>query len=115
MSGEVEAVTGPGGGRGRTTITARALHRLATGVAGETARVPAREVSMDLSDAGGALRAAVVVPVALAEGDSIPLAERADGLRRAVIGRMDELAGRRVVAVDVRFAGVHTIREGRAR
>lgn len=115
MSGDGVAATSSGGSRGRTTITARALHRLATGVAGEAAGVTAREVSVDLADDGGALRTAVVVPVALTAGDPSSLAERAERLRRTVIQQMADLAGRRVVAVDVRFAGVRRIEERRTR
>lgn len=91
---------------GRTTISARALRRLAVGIAGDAGHVSARDVSLDLADARGALRAVISVPMALRPGESDTLPERADAVRRAVTDGMRELAGRELSAVDVRFAGV---------
>jgi len=106
MTPEDVAVPPAGGARGRTTITARALRRLAVGIAGEAGHVPAREVSLHLSDAHGALRAQVQVPVALRRGEHATIAERAEAVRRAVADGMRELAGRELAAVDIRFDGV---------
>lgn len=106
---------GPGTTPGRTTITARALDRLATGIASDAARVPARDVSLTLADERGALRATVTVPVSIRLGDTATLTQRADEVRRAVIDGMHDLTGRKVASVDVRYSGVRRDNERRVR
>lgn len=98
---------------GRTTISARALEHLATGLARDSARVRRRDVTVSLADERGRLRVSVTVPVALTADAGRSLVERGEELRRDVIEGMQELAGRAVIAVDVRYAGARRIRERR--
>ncbi|MBW8761811.1 MAG: hypothetical protein JF592_04385 [Microbacterium sp.] len=98
---------------GRTTVSARALQHLATGLARDAARVPRRDVAVALSDERGQLRVSVTVPVALADDGGRSLVASAEGLRSTVIGGMRELAGRAVGTVDVRYSGVRKISERR--
>lgn len=92
--------------RGLTVLTPRALERLATALSRDAANVPLRSVRVALSDADGALRAGVTVPVALPGTPAGTFAERGAAVRDAVISGMRDLADRHVAAVDVRFAGV---------
>ena len=89
---------------GRTTITARALQRLATGVVSDAAEVGADRVRVDLGDQHGVLRISITVPVLL--GRSGDLVQRGAGIRDRVVESLGEYAGRRVGVVDVRFSGV---------
>lgn len=100
---------------GKTTITARALQRVAVGIVRDTARVSARDVGMELSDRRGALRISVTVPVAEAADHGRNLVDRGEELRQGLIEGMRELAGREVGTVDVRYAGVHRSAERRVR
>jgi len=90
--------------RGRTVVSSTALHRLAARLVADTAGVRPAQVTVRLSDDRGALRATVSVPVSLAA--AAPLSQQGERLRDALIRGMDRLAGRRVAAVDVRYAGV---------
>jgi hypothetical protein len=101
--------------RGTTTFTSRALQRLASGIASDTARVSVRDVSVNLADERGALRVSVTVPVAITGASGATIVERGEELRRGVIDGMKELAGRSVGMVDVRYAGVRRITEKRVR
>lgn len=92
--------------RGRTTVSARALQHLATAVAKDAARVPARDVSVSLSDDEGALRVTVVAPVELTT-PALTIPEQSERLRDGLIDGLRSLAGRSVGSVDVRFSGVH--------
>lgn len=107
--------TAHGGVAGTTTITGRALQRLAVGIARDTAQVPVRDVSVTLADERGALRISVTIPVALAAGRGTTIAEDGDEMRRRLIDRMDELAGRTVGSVDVRYSGVRRMTKRRVR
>ena len=107
MTPEGEVVVRSDGTPGRTTITARALNRLAVGIARDASEADARDVTLDLTDDGGALRASVTVPVVDPAG-SASLSERAAHVREELVGRMRELSGRTVGAVDVRYSGVRT-------
>jgi hypothetical protein len=103
---------------GTTRITARALERLAVGLARDAAHVPSRDVSVRLSDARGGLAVAVTVPVVLGgagprTGQSIE--DRGTRLRRQVIDGMRDLAGRTVNTVDIRYSGVRRTKQGRTR
>ncbi|WP_424936890.1 MULTISPECIES: hypothetical protein [Bacteria] len=91
---------------GRTVVTSAALHRLAARLVADTAGVRPAQVSVRLSDDRGALRATVSLPVVLTARASTPLSRQGEGIRDALIGGMDRLAGRRVAVVDVRYAGV---------
>lgn len=99
--------------RGRTTVSARALQHLATGLARDAARVPRRDVAVSLADERGRLRVSVTVPVALSAGDGRTLIDSGEELRRGVIEGMRDLAGRTVGVVDVRFSSVRRISERR--
>lgn len=112
MTESGQPVAGAPTPRGRTTISERALRRLAVGIAGDAGRVSARDVRVDLADAQGSLRAAVAVPVALGD-EATTIDERSDTLRRAMVDRMLDLAGRRVSIVDVTFTGVRRIERRR--
>lgn len=98
---------------GRTTVSARALQHLATGLARDAARVARRDVAVVLADEQGRLRASVTVPVRLAAGNPRTLVDSGNELRRGVIEGMQELAGRAVSTVDVRYSGVRRISERR--
>ncbi|KJQ55118.1 hypothetical protein [Microbacterium sp. SA39] len=100
---------------GTTTFTGRALQRLATGIAGDAARVSARDVSARLSDERGALRVSLTVPVALSAERGGTIVDDGDALRRTVIERMRELCGRTVAVVDIRYSGVRRLAERRVR
>ena len=90
---------------GRTTIESRALRHLAVGLAHEKARVDARDVSVVLSDAGGALVISVVLPVVVSQ-PAVTIPEQSERLRRGLIDGFRTLANRTVRAVDVRFSGL---------
>ncbi|MFK3676477.1 hypothetical protein ACI2IP_02015 [Microbacterium sp. NPDC090218] len=98
---------------GTTTITGRALQRLAVGIARDAARVSSRDVGVQLSDRRGALRISVTVPVA--EGRGGNLVDSGEDLRQALIEGMRELAGREVGTVDIRYSGVRKSTEKRVR
>lgn len=98
---------------GTTTITARALQRLAVGIVRDAARVSAGDVGVQLSDRRGALRISVTVPVAERRG--MNLVDSGDELRRRLIEGMRELAGRDVGTVDIRYSGVRKSSEKRVR
>lgn len=113
MTPEEEIVVRPQGVPGRTTITPRALNRLAVGIVRDASQVGTNEVSLDLTDVAGALRASVTVPVALDHDDVTPLGERASNARNEIVARMQELSGRTLTAVDVRYSGVRAAQEKR--
>lgn len=104
---------------GATRITARALERLAVGLARDAAHVPSRDVAVRLSDARGGLAVAVTLPVALGgrAGSRITqsIEDRGTRLRQHLIDGMYDLAGRTVNTVDIRYRGVHRTKQGRAR
>lgn len=100
---------------GSTTFSARALQRLAVGIVRDAAGVTVRDVGVQLSDQGGALRISVTVPVARGGGQASNLVEQGDALRRTLIDGMRDLAGRDVKTVDIRYAGVRRSREKRVR
>lgn len=104
---------------GATRITARALERLAVGLARDAAHVSSRDVSVQLSDARGGLAVAVTVPVALGGGagprTTQSIEDRGTRLRRHVIDGMHDLAGRTVNTVDVRYRGVRRTKQRRTR
>lgn len=100
---------------GTTTFTARALQRLAVGIAHDVARVSVRDVGVQLSDDHGALRIAVTVPVAIASQSGKNLVTGGEDLRTGLIEGMRDKAGREVGTVDVRYSGVRRRTEGRVR
>lgn len=97
---------------GRTTVSARALQRLTAGVAKDAARVGSGDVTVSLSDDAGALRVAVSVPVVVSSpASTIP--EQSSRVRTGIIAGLEDLAGRRVSAVDIRFTGIQQPAERR--
>lgn len=100
---------------GTTTIALRALEHLAACLVREAARVPRRDVSVRLADAGGGLKILVGIPVTVSASSAESIVERTDDLRRHVVSGMRELAGREVRVVDVRWSGVRRIDERRVR
>lgn len=103
----------PGGAPGRTTVSARALEHLAVGLARDLARVPRRDVSVALADDQGSLRVSVTVPVALQGSRRESVVDSGAALRHGLISGMQELAGRTVGTVDIRYSGVRKIAETR--
>lgn len=117
-----EGVLGDGAGaaptdevvrRGRTTVTVRALQHLAAALATDASQVPARDIAVRLSDDAADLRVSVVTPI-LITTPSRSVDEQSGRLRAGIISGLDDLAGRRVSAVDVRFTGVKHSAERRA-
>ena len=99
--------------RGRTTITARALTRVATGLAADAAGVTATSADVSLADREGTLAARVTVPATI--GDGRVLAEQGERIQNAFVSRMREVAGRHVAHVDIRFSGTRITRRKRVR
>ncbi|OZB80869.1 hypothetical protein [Microbacterium sp. 13-71-7] len=95
---------------GRTTVTARALHRLGVGIVASASGADPREVALRWDDANGGLHATVTLPLPLplrpgiAAGRTIE--EQGADLRASLVTGMAERAGRSVSRVDLRFAGV---------
>lgn len=100
---------------GTTTLSAKALQHIATGIARDAARVPVDDVSVALADERGRLRVSVTVPLALTPGRDVSVRKDGEELRRRLIEGMRDLSGRAVDAVDIRYAGVRTVTERRVR
>jgi hypothetical protein len=101
--------------RGRTTLTAQALRRLATGLVADASGASAREVAVRWEDARGGLHAAVTLPFVQGHAPERTLAEQGAELRAALTGGMADLAGRRVEGVDLRYSGVRRVERRRVR
>jgi len=91
---------------GRTSIRSRALQRIATAAAAESADVPPQAVQARLGDAGGRLTVSIATPVSLGAGTSGTIVERAAAIADAVSSCLDSLAGRSVERVHVRVSGL---------
>jgi len=91
---------------GRTTVTARALHRLGVGIVAGASGADPREVALRWDDTNGGLHATVTLPLrpGIAAGRTIE--EQGADLRASLVTGMAERAGRSVSRVDLRFAGV---------
>ena len=100
---------------GTTTFSARALQRLAVGIAHDAARVAVGDVGVQLSDRRGALRISVTVPVAETAGQGANLVDRGEEVRQRLVDGMRELAGREVGSVDIRYTGIRRSIEKRVR
>ncbi|WP_226531988.1 hypothetical protein [Microbacterium paraoxydans] len=98
---------------GTTTITARALQRLAVGIVHDAARVSTGDVGVQLSDRRGAVRIAVTVPVT--PGQARNVIDSGEELRRDLIEKMRMLAAREVSTVDIQYSGVRRSTEKRVR
>lgn len=101
--------------RGRTTLTARALHRLAVGIVTSASGADPREVTLRWDDADGGLHATVTLPLRVENAAGRTLQEQGASVRTSLVTGMAERAGRRVDAVDLRFAGIHREDERRVR
>lgn len=103
---ESEVFSGHEPAVGRTTVAVRALQKIAQIVTAESAQVPAREVRVNMADAGGHLAISVALPLALSDQAGPTIAQRGDAVRSRVRTQMRELASREVSRVDVEFIGV---------
>jgi len=92
--------------RGRTTLTARALHRLAVGIVASASGADPREVALRWDDADGGLHATVTLPLRMGTAAGQTLQEQGASVRTSLVTGMAERAGRRVDGVDLRFTGV---------
>ncbi|WP_251448051.1 hypothetical protein [Microbacterium sp. USTB-Y] len=101
--------------RGRTILTARALHRLGVGIVADASGADPREIALRWTDANGGLHAAVTLPLAVRDERGRTLEERGAELRSSLVGGMRERAGRRVNGVDLRFSGVRREKTRRVR
>ncbi|WP_156761144.1 hypothetical protein [Microbacterium karelineae] len=104
MTGVVQSVEGV---PGRTTVSARALGRLATAIVADAARVPAPRVDVSLRDEAGLLAADITLPAFVGDPAGGSLMDRGAALRASVTTGMAALAARQVDPVAVRYAGVH--------
>ncbi|QAY60476.1 hypothetical protein ET475_11090 [Microbacterium protaetiae] len=100
---------------GRTTISARALEHLVTGMVRDAASARVRDIEVSLADAAGALRVSVTVPLLVGARPATPIFEQGALVRNHVIAGMKTLSGRAVGAVDVRYAGVRMMPARRVR
>lgn len=98
---------------GRTTISSRALHRMAVGLVADEGHVAGRDVVVSLGDEAGSLAVSITLPAVVGGIENTSLVERGAGLRAAVTRGMDALAARRVGSVSVRFEGVRRQRKRR--
>lgn len=93
-------------------LSVRSLQALATRLASDAAHTRDSEVSLELTDDSGRLRASVRLPLALT-AEPMPIPEQAQMIRAALIDGMFRLAERSVSAVDIRFDGARPARRGR--
>lgn len=105
MSAESALMTEPAL-RGRTTITARALRRLAVGLVASASGAHPREVALHWDDARGGLHATVTLPLRMGDAVERTLEEQGADVRASLVTGMADQAGRRVDSVDLRFSGV---------
>ena len=95
---------------GRTTVSERALRRLADAILTDALRADAPyrafpTTSVTLADDAGALRCTVSVTLTPGGAGGRHLIALGDEIRRALTTGMPQLAARRVSSVDVRFLG----------
>lgn len=102
--------------RGRTTIAARALTRVASAVAADELGVDARRVGIDLGDVTGELELRVTAPIAIPSLTSVTrdasTVDRAGGsvlarvsaARGSIRERTAAITGYRIARVDVRLS-----------
>ncbi|CAN5192001.1 hypothetical protein BH11ACT5_BH11ACT5_10460 [soil metagenome] len=96
---------------GRTSVTPRALERVARGVAAEHLGVDGSRVAVRLSDAGGALAVAVSAPLRTAPwGTDAPgLVTRSEQARANIARDITALSGSQVGSVALRVTGVEIV------
>ena len=123
------AATAPGGAaqRGTTRLTAKALTRLASAVAGDALGVDAGSVSVDLDDHNGQLALRVKTPIRVPslarireqpsalERSGGPLLERVETAKTTIRDRVQTLSGSQVSLVTIRVTGLNIKAEERVR
>jgi hypothetical protein len=110
---------------GRTRVTAKALNRLVAAVAAEALGVPARVVSVDLTDSAGKLAVTVRSPLRVVSLTRVQddrslvartggtLLERAAAAQQQIRSRAAELSGSAISNVTVRLTGIDIQQERR--
>ncbi|MBF4460183.1 MULTISPECIES: hypothetical protein [unclassified Pseudoclavibacter] len=123
------AATAPGGAaqRGTTRLTAKALNRLVSAVAGDALGVDAGSVSVDLDDHNGKLALRLSTPIRVPslarireQPSSIsrsggPLLERVETAKTTIRDRVQTLSGSSISAVTIRLTGLEIKPEERVR
>ncbi|MGK9148496.1 hypothetical protein KXS11_12790 [Plantibacter flavus] len=104
------AVTAEQAVHGRNTITSRAVRRIVSAVTAEALGVRASEVSVELSDARGALTVTAntpvhVSPLGTADGASGTLLERLARAQTTIRERCLQLTGSTIAHVDLHITG----------
>lgn len=117
----------PAAPRGRTTISSRALDRVAAAVSAEALGVDTGQVSVDLADHAGDLAIAVRSPIRVpplrriqADASAVErsggtLLERAAQAQEQIGTRVGALTGSSVARVTVRLTGAVVLTERRVR
>ena len=113
--------------RGTTRLTAKALTRLVSAVAGDALGVDAGSVSVDLDDHNGKLALRLRTPVRVPslarireqpgalERSGGPLLERVDTAKTTIRDRVQSLTGSHVGLVTIRVTGLNIKAEERVR
>ena len=96
---------------GRTSVTPRALERLATGVAASHLGVDSSRVAVRLSDAAGSLAVAVSAPLRTAPVgvDAPGLVTRSEQARALIARDITSISGSQVGSVALRVTGVEIV------
>jgi CO/xanthine dehydrogenase Mo-binding subunit len=103
---------------GRVSISARAMTRTVTAIAADELRVPARDVSVQLSDVDGLLAVAVAAPIRLAglgTGTSRGILSSSAAAREGISERTHDLTGSIVGTVAVRITRAVVLAESRVK
>lgn len=102
---------------GRTSITPRALERVARGVAADHLGVEASRISVRLADSQGALAVAIAAPLRSSQHDGVGdvpgLVTRAEQARAAIARDITAISGSQVGSVALRVTGIDIITERR--
>lgn len=100
---------------GRTSVTPRALERVARGVAADHLGVNSSRVAVRLSDASGSLAVAVSAPVRSAPlgTDAAGLVTRSEQARALIARDITSISGSQVGSVALRVTGVEIVEERR--
>lgn len=102
---------------GRTSITPRALERVARGVAADHLGVSSSRVSVRLADGAGALSVSVAAPLRTSPigtaTDAPGLVTRSEQARANIARDISTLSGSQVGSVALRVTGVEIVEERR--
>lgn len=113
--------------RGRTTISARAIRRVASAISAEVLEVPVAQVGVELADKDGALAIVLHAPIRLAPltegrvaraqtlGGEGTLLDRAVSAQQAITKRLNAMTGRAIGQTELRLTGAHIERGRRTR